>query len=118
MCPSASSATSRSRRTVSGALTARAMLALSRDPSSWTAGGSSSGNVAMPADGRDRAEPVPGGLCLGRLLGSRQLADRGLGVGGPHQRLADQDGVDADALELLNLPAVRDAGLRHHGLAG
>ena len=37
--------------------------------------------------------------------------------GGAHQRLADQDGVDADLLELVELLAGRDAGLGDDHLA-
>ena len=37
------------------------------------------------------------------LLVGDELADGILGIGGAHQRLADQDGIDADPLELLDL---------------
>src|SRR3954447_7217196 len=58
------------------------------------------------------------GLGLRRLLCARQLARGGLGIRGPHQDLADEDGVDPYLLELLDLASVRDPGLRDDGLAG
>ena len=46
-----------------------------------------------------------------------ELAAGGLEVGGAHQRLADQHGVDADALELVELLARVEARLRDDRLA-
>src|ERR671922_2961723 len=102
-CPSARSAIRTFRRASSGALTALPRFALRRAPSSWTAGGSSSGTVAIRApNGRGRPDR---GLRLSGLLRAGQLAHCGLGVGRPHQDLADQHGVDARLLELLDLVA-------------
>src|SRR5436190_4417506 len=46
-----------------------------------------------------------------------QRPDRVLDVRRAHQRLSDQHRVDAHALELVELVAGREAGLRDHGLA-
>ena len=48
---------------------------------------------------------------------ARQVADGLLGILGAHERLADQDGVDADPLELVDLLAARVAGLGDDRLA-
>src|SRR5207245_814551 len=55
-------------------------------------------------------------FALGR--GPHQRPAGGLDVGRAHQRLADQDRVDADALEVLELLARMEARLGYDGLAG
>src|SRR4029077_1472054 len=52
-----------------------------------------------------------------RALETRQLAAGGLRIGCAHERLADEDGIDADALEVVELLARVEAGLGHDGLA-
>src|SRR3954447_4979638 len=95
------------------------MLSRSRTPSSATFAGLSSGTVDIPHHARGTPEPAPAVRSgLGRLFGAGQLAYGGLGVGRPHQGLADQHGVHADLLEVLDLLAAVDAGLRDHDLAG
>ena len=54
---------------------------------------------------------------LKAVAGAGELAHERLDVGRAHQRLADQHGVDADPLELVELVARREAGLRDDGLA-
>src|SRR4051794_24706285 len=54
------------------------------------------------------------GLAEGRAEPAQGL----LRVGRAHQQLADEHGVDADALEILDLLARGDAGLRDDRLAG
>src|SRR5256885_5393868 len=65
--------------------------------------------------------PGPGKTELKRAFslaeGRAERAQRLLGVGRAHQQLADQDGVDAHALEVLDLLARADARLRDDGLA-
>src|SRR4051794_8871516 len=65
------------------------------------------------------AEREPGlNAWLKVQVAAAQLAAGRLDIGGAHQRLAHQHGVDADALEVVELLARAEAGLRHHGLAG
>src|SRR5215208_6546065 len=62
---------------------------------------------STPRSGRPAELYSPGELPAGRLEVRRA-----------HQRLADQDRVDADAVELVELLARGEAGLRDDGLAG
>src|SRR5256885_12567707 len=50
------------------------------------------------------------------LFRSCQLAHRVRWIGRAHQSFANQHGVHADTLELFDLLASADAGLRHHRL--
>src|SRR4051794_28356462 len=119
--PSASRATTTVRSVSSGTLTARETLAAIREPSVATSDGSISGTAPIPIDLNPRPEsarwvfPLSG---LSGLLGARQLAGRGLGIGRPHEHLSHEHGVDSHLLELLHLVPVRDSRLRHDGLAG
>src|SRR3954454_18438896 len=54
---------------------------------------------------------------FGLAEGRAERAQRLLGVGRAHQQLADQDVVDAHALQVLDLLARADARLRDDGLA-
>src|SRR5947209_15416755 len=56
--------------------------------------------------------------CFVPAEGRAQLAEAHLGIGRAHQQLPDQHGVDADALELLDLLAAVDPRLADHGLPG
>src|SRR5436853_6404713 len=62
--------------------------------------------VDRPALGRRGAR-------LGALAQARELAAGGLDIRGAHERLADQHGVDADPIELLELRAGGVARLGH-----
>src|SRR3954449_3079990 len=118
-CPSASRATTRLRSAASGALTAREMFSDSRWAKPATAGGSSSGTLAIRKRSYDGClRKVPGLGVRDALAGAGQVAAGDLRILGAHQRLPHQHGVDTDALELVHLLAVDDAGLRHHGLPG
>ena len=69
-------------------------------------------------DGRIEVDGLRRSVSLRVLLAADQLAAGLLGVVGAHQRLADQHGVDAHPLELLDLLARADAALRDDRLAG
>src|SRR4051812_36104003 len=68
------------------------------------------------SDDRGAAEGMSR-LSSGQLAEAREPAHGGLDVQRAHERLADQHRVDADALELVELVARGEAGLRDHGLA-
>ena len=57
-------------------------------------------------------------MLAGEHVVAAEVAHGLLGVLRAHDRLADEDGVHADPLELVDLLAARVAGLGDHGLAG
>src|SRR3954452_17247370 len=108
------------RKTLSGTLTARATFSPKRVPSAATAVGSNGAEATYESILTGGGSALTGWhrLLDESVLAAAKLACCEFWVRCAHQRLADQHGVHSDALELLDLLAVDDAGLGHDRLAG